>query len=188
MSLETDIAVLTSAPLFSLLDRHLLRLVAFGAEPGTLQEGDVLFRKGDASDGGFVVIEGAIALDAGDGAPIVVAEPGAVIGQTALFIDTTRPATATARARSAVMRISPRLMHQVLKQFPSAVAALYEALAADILSFADNLERVGRCMPIPGRHSEPCSGARRAKAEAAADRAEAAANRKAKAAAEQAVT
>jgi CRP-like cAMP-binding protein len=162
MSLETDIAVLTSAPLFSLLDRHLLRLLAFGVEPRALQEGDILFRKGDASDGGFVVIEGAIALDAGDGAPIFVAEPGAVIGQTALFIDTTRPATATARARSAVMRISPRLMHQVLRQFPSAVAALYEALAADILSFADNLERVGRSMPIPGRHSEPCSGARRA--------------------------
>ena len=155
MSLETDIAVLTSAPLFSLLDRHLLRLIAFGAEPRALQEGDVLFRKGDASDGGFVMIEGAIELDAGDGAPIFVAEPGAVIGQTALFIDTMRPATATARARSAVMRISPRLMHQVLRQFPSAIAALYEALAADILSFADNLERVGRCMPTPGRHSEP---------------------------------
>src|SRR5215211_4516303 len=180
MSLETDIAVLTSAPLFSLLDRHLLRLLAFGAEPRTLQEGDVLFRKGDASDGGVVVTEGAIAeegdvlfrkrdasdggvvvtegaiaLDAGDGSRIFVAEPGAVIGQTALFIDTMRPATATARARSAVMRISPRLMHQILRQFPSAVAALYEALAVDILSFADNLERVGRCMPIPGRHSEP---------------------------------
>jgi CRP-like cAMP-binding protein len=162
MSLETDIAVLTSAPLFSLLDRPLLRLLAFGAEPRTLQEGGILFRKGDASDGGFVVIEGAIALDAGDGSPIVVAEPGAVIGPTALFIDTTRPATATARERSAVMRISLRLMHQVLKQFPSAVVVLHEALAADILSFADNLERVGRSMPIPGRPSEPCSGARRA--------------------------
>ena len=98
MAFDTDIAVLAGAPLFSLLDPQPLRLLAFAAETRILQGGDVLFRKGDRSDGGYVVTDGAIMLDPGDGSPVFVAEPGAVIGQTAFFIRMTRPTTATARA------------------------------------------------------------------------------------------
>jgi len=144
MALETKISILTSAPLFSLLDRPLLQLLAFAAEPHLLQQGDILFRKGDPSDGGYVVAQGAITLDAGDGSPMFVAEPGAVVGYTALFISTVHPATATAQARSAVLRITPTLMHYLLGQFPSAAVALHNVLAADVLSFADRLEQVGQ--------------------------------------------
>src|SRR5215217_9713547 len=90
MALETDISILAGAPLFSLMDRQPLRLLAFAAETLAGSEGGVLFRKGDPSDGGYVVMHGAIALDAGDGTPAFVAEPGAVIGPMALFIATTR--------------------------------------------------------------------------------------------------
>jgi len=142
MALETDIAVLAGAPLFSLLDRQPLRLLAFAAETRLVHDGGILFRKGDRSDGGYVVTDGAIALDAGDGSPVFVAEPGAVIGRTALFIRTVRPATATARGRAAVLRISPALMRRVLEEFPSAAAALHEAMAAEVLSLTSSLERV----------------------------------------------
>ncbi len=109
MALETNISILTSAPLFSLLDRPLLQLLAFAAEPHLLQQGDILFRKGDPSEGGYVVAQGAITLDAGDGSPMFLAEPGAVVGYTALFMSTVRSATTTAQARSAVLRITPTL-------------------------------------------------------------------------------
>jgi len=142
MAFDTDIAVLAGAPLFNLLDRQPLRLLAFAAETRILQGGDVLFRKGDRSDGGYVVTNGAIALDPGDGSPAFVAEPGAVISQTAFFIRVTHPATATACARSVVMRISPTLMRQVLEEFPSAAAVLHEALAVEVLSLTDGLKRV----------------------------------------------
>ena len=147
MALETNISILTSAPLFSLLDRPLLQLLAFAAEPHLLQQGDILFRKGDPSDGGYVVTQGAITLDAGDGSPMFVAEPSAVVGYTALFISTVRSATTTAQARSAVLRITPTLMHHLLGQFPSAAVALHTVLAADVLSFADRLEQVGQIGP-----------------------------------------
>ena len=153
--LETDISVLTGAPLFSLLDRDLLYLLAFAAEHRLLQEGDTLFRKGDPSDGGYVVTDGAIALDPEDGTPIVVAERGAVVGRTALFICTMRPATATAHGRSAVMRFTPALMRQLLQQFPLAAVELYKELAADVLSFADGLERARQRMPTLNQHPEP---------------------------------
>ena len=78
MALEDDIAILSQAPLFNLLDRDALRLVAFAAENRTLRAGDMLFRKGDRSDGGYVVSRGAIALDASDdGSPATfIAGPG----------------------------------------------------------------------------------------------------------------
>ena len=142
MALDDDIALLAGAPLFSLLNREPLRLLAFAAETRGLQAGDILFRQGDRSDGGYVVTEGAIALDAGDGSPLFVAERGALVGRTALFVRLTRPATATARTRAAVLRISPTLMRRVLEEFPSAAQALHRVIAAEVAILTGGLERI----------------------------------------------
>jgi CRP-like cAMP-binding protein len=153
MALEDDIAILVRAPLFELLDRDALRLVAFAAENRVLRAGDVLFRRGDRSDGGYVVSRGAIALDArDDGAPAAfIAGPGALIGQAALFARIARPATATAREPSTVIRISPSLMRRVLEEFPSAAVAMRDAMAQDLAHLGDGLEEVRRrLMAIDG--------------------------------------
>jgi CRP-like cAMP-binding protein len=144
MALEDDITVLSSAPLFNLLGRDALRLVAFASESRTLRAGDLLFRKGDRSDGGYVVSRGAIALDANDdGAPAAfVAEPGSLIGQAALFTRIQRPASATAREPSTVIRITPSLMRRVLEEFPEAAAAMQDAMAEELTRLTQGLERV----------------------------------------------
>ncbi len=146
MALEDDIAILASAPLFSLLDRDALRLVAFASETRTYREGDVLFRKGDRSDGGYVVSRGAVVLDAADdGSPAAfVAGPGSLIGQAALFARVERRATATAREPSAVIRVSPSLMRRVLEEFPDAAAAIHDAMAEELDQLTEGLERVRR--------------------------------------------
>jgi CRP-like cAMP-binding protein len=164
MALQRDMDVLASAPLFNLLDGPALRLLAFAAETRLLREDEILFRKGERSDGGYVVMDGAVALDVGDGSPVFLAETGAVIGRTALFVRTSRPATATATAPSAVMRVSQRLMRRVLEEFPSAAAALRQAQAAELADLADGLERVrerfqalGAAENVLQRTSQPTS-------------------------------
>jgi CRP-like cAMP-binding protein len=144
MALDDDMAVLSGAPLFGLLGPDALRLLSFAAEHRALKAGDILFRKGDRSDGGYVVSYGAIALDAReDGAPAAfVAGPSALIGQTALFVRQRRPATAVAREASGVIRVSPTLMRRVLQEFPDAALAIHEALALELSAFAGGLERV----------------------------------------------
>ncbi|WP_134500831.1 cyclic nucleotide-binding domain-containing protein [Microvirga pakistanensis] len=144
MALDDDIAVLSQAPLFNLLERDALRLVAFASENRSLREGDVLFRKGDRSDGGYVVSQGAIALDASeDGSPAAfVAGPGALIGQAALFTRIARPATATAQEPSTVIRVTPSLMRRVLEEFPAAAAAMQDAMAEELARLTQGLERV----------------------------------------------
>jgi CRP-like cAMP-binding protein len=144
MALDDDIATLSRAPLFNLLDRDALRLVAFAAENRVLRAGDMLFRKGDRSDGGYVVSRGAIALDADDdGSPATfVAGPASLIGQTALFTGIPRPATATAREASTVIRISPSLMRRVLEEFPGAAEAMRHALVEELGQLSRGLEQV----------------------------------------------
>jgi CRP-like cAMP-binding protein len=144
MALEDDIAILSRAPLFCLLNRDALRLVAFAAENRILRAGDVLFRKGDRSDGGYVVSSGAIALDArDDGSPaIFIGGPGALIGQTALFTRIERAATATAREPSSVIRVSPSLMRRVLEEFPAAAALMHDVFAEELSRLTDGMEQV----------------------------------------------
>jgi CRP-like cAMP-binding protein len=151
MALEDDIAVLSRAPLFSLMERDALRLVAFAAEHRTLRAGHVLFRKGDRSDGGYVVSRGAIVLDAsGDGGSrTFVAGPGSLVGETALFLRLERPATATAREPTGVLRVSPTLMKRVLGEFPAAAAAIHQALTLDLSTLSGGLERVRKRLLAP---------------------------------------
>jgi CRP-like cAMP-binding protein len=144
MALDDDIAILSAAPLFNLLDRDALRLVAFAADSRPLRVGDTLFRKGDRSDGGYVVSRGLIALDArDDGSPAThLAGPACLIGQTALFTRIRRAATATAREPSGVIRISPSLMRRVLEEFPAAAVAMRDILQEELGQLVQGLEGV----------------------------------------------
>ena len=157
MALDDDIAVLTQAPLFNLLEKDALRLVAFASENRTFRAGDVLFRKGDRSDGGYVVSQGAIALDALEGGSpeTFLAGPGALIGQAALFARIERRATATAREPSAIIRVSPSLMRRVLEEFPDAAAAIHDAMAEELSRLAEGLERVRQQLIAIDGESEP---------------------------------
>ena len=144
MALDDDIAILSQAPLFNLLEKDALRLVAFASETRSYREGDVLFKKGDRSDGGYVVTRGSIALDANDdGSPAVfVAGTGALIGQAALFARIERRATATAQEPSTIVRVTPSLMRRVLEEFPDAAAAIHDAMAEELTRLTEGLERV----------------------------------------------
>ena len=157
MALDDDIAILTQAPLFNLLEQDALRLVAFASENRTFRAGDVLFRKGDRSDGGYVVSRGAIALDAReDGSPATfLAGPGALIGQAALFARIERRATATAREPSTIIRVSPSLMRRVLEEFPDAAAAIHDAMAEELTRLAEGLERVRQQLIAIDGESKP---------------------------------
>jgi CRP-like cAMP-binding protein len=90
------------------------------------------------------VSRGAIALDAVENSPssTVVAGPGALIGQAALFTTIERPATATAIEPSGVLRIPPALMRRVLEEFPGAAVAIQDTLTNELAGLTEGLERV----------------------------------------------
>ena len=55
MGLDDDIAILAAAPVFELFGRDALRLLSFAGERRLLAEGELLFARGEPSDGGYVV-------------------------------------------------------------------------------------------------------------------------------------
>ncbi len=139
MALQDDVRDLGAIPTLRDLGPDALRLIAFSGETRILRAGDVLFRRGDPSDGGFVVLSGAVTLDAGRGRVTTVRGP-ALLGDAALLVDTTRPATATAREPSSVLRISRALFRRVLGEYPLGATRLRQTLAARLNALQGDLD------------------------------------------------
>ncbi|MEA2758277.1 MAG: hypothetical protein QOH65_890 [Methylobacteriaceae bacterium] len=143
MALEDDIRKLSRISLFRALETDALRLIAFGAETRILRAGDILFRSGDKSDGGFIVLSGAIALDEkNDGSPPAhIVRPDSLVGEVALLVETERRATAMAREPTTVLKISRELFHRVLREYPDSAKRLKAAMADDLRAFVRELEK-----------------------------------------------
>lgn len=141
MALDRDIALLADIPVLGLFDKEALRLLAFASESRIMRAGDVLFRKDDPTDGGFVVMSGSIALDpADDGKPAsYIAGPGTLIGEVALFAHTTRPATAIARESTTILKIPTQVMHRVLGEFPDVAVRVQKAMATRLIGLSGDL-------------------------------------------------
>ena len=141
MALQDNVRNLAQNPTLRDLQPDALRLIAFSAETKILRTGDVLFRRGDDSDAGFVVLSGAVALDTGIGPATLVRAP-TLIGESALVTETTRGATATAREPSSVLRITRALFHRVLAEYPESAARLHAILTHRLVGLADELETI----------------------------------------------
>lgn len=133
MKLDDVLFVLKALPLFRKVESEALRLLAFSATRRQLRAGDILFRRGDISDGGFLVLDGEIVLDPADaGAPTPhLFRAGTLIGQSALFAPIERPATAIAREASSVLVFSRDLVARVLEAHPLSAVALRDSLAEE---------------------------------------------------------
>src|ERR1700753_2367740 len=114
MSIDDDVALLERVPTLRLLGNESLRMLAIGSEQRNVAGGEALFREGDTADCGYVVRRGWLRINDETGAE-VVAEAGALMGELALVVEMTRPATAVALAHSTVVRISRSLFQRVLE-------------------------------------------------------------------------
>ncbi|MCX7898757.1 MAG: cyclic nucleotide-binding domain-containing protein [Methylocystis sp.] len=145
MTLDDDIENLMRIPLFSTFEPAALRMLAFSAETRLLRPGDILFRRGDASDGGFILTMGAIGLDPnapGSGysrAPEIVVGPWALIGEVALITTTIRPSTAAAVEPSTVLKIGRTLFHQILEQHPATAVQVREFIRKRLTEFTNSM-------------------------------------------------
>lgn len=146
MGLEEVIGELARIPAFAVIEPEALRLIAFSGETRILRAGDVLFRRDEISNDGFVVLAGSIAMDAsGDGADKArIVRPPGLIGDLALLTQTRRPATAIAREPSTVLRVSRLLFRRVLHEFPDSAERLRQSQGARLLQFTGELGAVLR--------------------------------------------
>lgn len=139
MSLEETVRHLSRVPLFAQIEPEALRLLAFSAETLVLARNDVLFGAGDASDGGYVVLAGRLAVEMPGMAPRSIG-PDTLLGETALLVATLRPATARALESAHVLKIPRALFTRVLAAFPDGAVRVRSFLAARLEEFAGELD------------------------------------------------
>jgi len=131
MAIEDDINFFEKVPTLSMLGRGALRILAIGAESRYVHSGETLFAVGDDADGGYVVQEGSFRLSPRGGNPAksIRVGVGTLLGELALFTETTRPVTATATEPSTVLCIPRPLFLKMLDGYPDAAVRLREILA-----------------------------------------------------------
>ncbi|MGO8846177.1 MAG: cyclic nucleotide-binding domain-containing protein [Methylocella sp.] len=144
MGLDDNIGRLACNPTFAMIEPDALRLLAFSGDTLILRAGDVLFRRDEISNGGFVVLTGSVALDtSGHGASTArIVRPPGLIGEYALLTETRRPATAIAREPSTVLRISRPLFLRILQEFPESAERLRQSLSERLGQFIGDLGSV----------------------------------------------
>jgi CRP/FNR family transcriptional regulator, cyclic AMP receptor protein len=92
-------------------------LFAHETDPVLLAAGQTLFHAGDAADGMFVVLEGALEIVVG-GKVVETSERGAIIGEMALIDRTPRGATVRAKDAAKLVKIDERRFQRVIQQNP----------------------------------------------------------------------
>jgi CRP-like cAMP-binding protein len=128
--LSEELALLQNLPVFEAFHREALQIVAFSSDIRSYRTGDLLFKRGQISDGGFLLIAGSVRLEPEQG-PASFVEAGQLIGAQALFAATERPATATIVEASRLMRIPRSLVLRVLETFPEIARALHQKVSSD---------------------------------------------------------
>ena len=68
--------------------------------------------------------------------------PGTLLGEAALLAETQRPATATAREASTVLRVPRAMFLKMLEGYPDAAQRLREIIAARADEWARDMENV----------------------------------------------
>ena len=138
MSIDDDIAFLERVPMLAQLGASALHILAIGSESYSVNGGETLFAPGQSADCAYVVQRGSFVIqpEAANGIESI-AEPGSLLGESALLIETPRSATATAREDSIVLRISRAMFLKMLESHPEAA----QRLRALFASRADQLAR-----------------------------------------------
>ena len=143
MSLDDDIRNIGRIPLLAELEPEAQRLIAFGSETRILRAGDVLFRRGEKSDCGYIVQSGSVffQLEEGGIARDKIFGPNTLIGETALLTETERPATAIAREPCTILQVPRTLFHRVLREYPASAQILRRRLSSRLEDMIGSLER-----------------------------------------------
>jgi len=153
MTIEDDIAFFERVPTLSMLGRGALRILAIGAESRYVHSGETLFKVGDEADSGYVVQEGSFNLTprASDNGKSVKVGVGTLLGELALFTETTRPVTATALEPSTVLCIPRPLFLKMLDGYPEAAIRLRDVLAKRIAESERDMQKIRTVLDAVGQ-------------------------------------
>jgi CRP-like cAMP-binding protein len=139
MPRSEDARRFAAIPFLSNLDEAALDAVAFSSETKILRRGERLFTRGDPAHCAYVLITGRLALSEGDDGELLV-NPGSLIGEMALLVETERRSTARAVDPSVVLLIPRNVFLRILKDHPASAVRLRDFCAQRLAAFTEGLD------------------------------------------------
>lgn len=135
MSGGTEISVdfLRTVEIFSLLEPDEINRIVKLFTPHEIDEGEVLFREGDAGSQLFIVRSGAVAstirLPGGGSREVALFRPGNFFGEMSIFENAPRSATCFCREKSTLLGLHEKDFYRMIKREPAiATKIMYRML------------------------------------------------------------
>ncbi len=132
MSLNEEVELLKTVPLFAKMEPAKLKLLAFTSERMTYDSGEELCHQGETGDAMYVILAGSadVIIDGRSG-EIKVAElsRNAFFGEIAILCDVPRTATIRATARLVTLKITKDMFYRMVQEFPSLAVEVMRVLA-----------------------------------------------------------
>ena len=127
-----DINNFARIPLFGVFEPAAIQALTLVAEPRTLKTGEILFRRDERANGGFILLSGALALFENDvdDTPLRVLGPWTLIGENALVVAGNRPVTAVASQPSSLIWVGRDMFRNVLRRHPNTAARMRDFVLA----------------------------------------------------------
>ncbi|AEQ53305.1 Cyclic nucleotide-binding domain-containing protein [Pelagibacterium halotolerans] len=139
------VAAFAELDIFSSFSDEQLRLLAFVCEEVSLAPGDILYSAGDAADGGYVLVSGALEATHSpvEGSKRFRIEPVALVGELGLML--TRPRGASLRAaRTSTLLFVPRgAFLKLLRSHPELAEDVATTIRAELSRYLDSIAQLG---------------------------------------------
>tara|TARA_Y100001934_G_C12375753_1_gene789117 strand:- start:2071 stop:2517 length:447 start_codon:yes stop_codon:yes gene_type:complete len=132
VSLNEEVEVLRSVPLFAKIEPSKLKLLAFTSERLTFPAGGELFHQGDPGEAAYIILSGQadVVIDTPTG-EMAVAKVGKndLVGEIAILIDVPRTATIRAETEITTLAINKDLFFRMISEFPGMAVEIMRELA-----------------------------------------------------------
>jgi len=152
--MDIDIDAVRAVPLFSEVDRDILRSLVPAMSLRRLGRGEILFREGEEGDRSFILLVGRIKLrrKTTDGHEnlIAVLGPGEMVGELTLLDQGPRGATAVAASKTELAVLSHRALVAWVERHPKVARHLLAAQARGTRRSSDSLADLV-VLDAPGR-------------------------------------
>jgi CRP-like cAMP-binding protein len=126
---------LRQIPLFRNCEAVPLQVLAFAAERVSFKSNEILIKQGQAASAAYFLLNGTVAITQNK-QNLGHAEPGSLLGETAMLSDASYSITATASEIVSAVRIDKKLFHRVASEYPefgqAVLVALSEKLGASV--------------------------------------------------------
>lgn len=144
MALETNAELLGRVPIFEGLSQTQLAAVANKGKKTFFGEGAAIFKAGEKGDTSYLILTGLASTDpdAQSGLEPEMLEPGTLVGELAMLVESTHTLTVRAKVRVRALAIPRADLYELMESDPSIAHHFSQKLVERLVGLAGDLRQL----------------------------------------------